>query len=125
MFSFSVAFFALCLASLAGVLWLVLRKISLLARIRKESLSNQETFFAYATRMIRVLFSLFRPRRLRMRLFGWMAWLLNIVRVFFSKLYQVVEALARVAREKSQKMDWEHHWFPSKDVKGEREKRKR
>ncbi len=112
----SLAFLILMSVSLLGIAYLVLRRVPVLSQIPQEAIANQETFFAFAVRVAGHAFSSIRPRRIRMFLLTKIAQALNGVRAFFFKIYRTNETMAKTTREKSQKMDWEHHWFSSKEV---------
>lgn len=118
----SLAFLILMCASLAGIAYLVLRRVPALSQIPQEAIANQETFFAFMVRVMGRILSAMSPRRIRMFILTKMAEALNSARAFFFKIYHTIETMAKTTREKSQKMDWEHHWFSRKEVAREEER---
>jgi len=103
--------------SLFGVGYVVIRKIPELVAIPHESLEHQETFFAFLKRAIMRTIVILNPRRILIRLLSYIARILNVFRIFFLKVYRFTETLTHTAREKSQRMDWEHHWYSPGDTK--------
>lgn len=114
--SFSTAFFLLFCASCAGIAYLLLKSAPLLSRLPQESLIHQETFVAWIARLFKSLFLSLNPRRIKRYALGHAADALNAMRVFFQKIYHTIETMAKTAREKSQRMDWEHRWFSPHEV---------
>lgn len=114
---FSIVFLILFSLSLLAALYMVLREVPELAKISDEFLANQETFFGWLMRIARRVAHALDPKRIRMRLLARVVDVLNATRMFFSKIHHVVETMAKTAREKSQKMDWEHRWYPPEEVK--------
>lgn len=113
---FSTAFFVLFCASCAGMLYFILKSAPLLSRLPQESLVNQETFFEWMARILKSSLFLLNPRRIKRHALAYAADALNAMRVFFQKIYHAIEMMAKTAREKSQKMDWEHRWFSPQEV---------
>lgn len=111
-FIFPILFFSSC----AGFAYLIAKKIPQLAEISQESLTDQETFFKFLIRVFKMFFSVISPKRIRIYFLSNLAKFLNELRVWFLKLYHLIELMAKKARQESQKMEWEHHWFSSKDI---------
>lgn len=118
----SLAFLILMCASLAGIAYLVLRRVPVLSQIPQNALANQETFVSFLARVTGRMLSAMSPRRIRMFILTKIAEALNSARAFFFKIYHTIETMAKTTREKSQKMDWEHHWFSHKEVAREEER---
>jgi len=116
---FSITFLALFLLSFLGIVYLVFGKRAVLARIPEESLANQETFAWWVVRMARGIAHVLNPKRIRLRFLTSVAHALNAARAFFSRIHHGVETMAKTARERSQKMDWEHRWYPPEELKRE------
>ncbi len=114
--TFSTVFLVLFSVSCAGMLYLILKNAPLLSRMPQESLVNQETFLAWTARILKSSLFLLNPRRIKRYTLSHAADALNVIRVFFQKIYHTVERMAKTAREKSQKMDWEHRWFSPHEV---------
>ena len=111
-FLFPILFLSLC----AGLVYVIFKKIPQLAEISQESLANQESFFQFLQRVFRLFFSALSPKKIRIYFLSNLAKFLNELKVWFLKMYHLIELMAKKARQESQKMEWEHHWFSSKDV---------
>lgn len=109
---FPILFFSSCV----GFAYLIAKKIPQLAEIPQESLANQETFFKFLVRISKTFVSVISPKRIRIYFLSNLAKFLNELRVWFLRMHHLIEALSKKARQESQKMEWEHHWFSSKDI---------
>jgi len=108
MISLSSVFAILFFLSLCGALFLAVKKIPLLARIPAESLPNQETFFAWVARIVRVVFTALQPQRIKMYVLAQVARTLHASRLISFKMHRFVDTMAHTAKKKSQEMEQEH-----------------
>ncbi|MBI5913497.1 hypothetical protein HY839_03610 [Candidatus Azambacteria bacterium] len=108
MVSLSLVFAILFFASLGGAIFMAVRKAPVLARIPAESLPNQETFFAWAARIARILFTALHPHQIKMYAVAQTAKTLHMFRVLSFKIHRFVDAMAHTAKKKSQEMEREH-----------------
>ncbi|MEK7519878.1 MAG: hypothetical protein AAB581_01350 [Patescibacteria group bacterium] len=105
-------------ASLVGIGYLIMRRVPALVQISPESLPTRETFFAFCARMSYNAVALLKPQRIKIYVLSHVAAALNKIRMFSLRVYYIIEAGAKKARQESQKMEWEHRWFSADDGAG-------
>lgn len=114
-FLFLIVFFS----SGIGLGYLIYKKIPQLVEISQESLTNQETFVQFVSRISKAFVFGLNPKRLKIYFLSNAAKVLNKLRIWFLRMYHLIEMMAKKARQESQKMEWEHHWFSQKDTKSD------
>ena len=115
----SLVFAILFFASLGGAVFMAVRKASVLARIPAESLSSQETFFAWVLRIAQETLAALHPQRIKMYVLAQVAKTLHTSRLISFKMHRFVDAMAHTAKKKSQEMQQEHR--SSSDARQEAE----
>jgi len=120
-FLFPIVFFS----SGIGLVYLIFKKIPKLIEIPRESLTNQETFIQFVLRISKAFIFALNPKRLKIYLLSNTATALNKLRIWFLRMYHLIEIMAKKARQESQKMEWEHHWFSSKEIEKNKEPEKK
>lgn len=113
------------LSSCAGFAYVIAKKIPQLAEIPQESLANQETFIQFLQRISKMIFFALSPKKIRIYFLSNLAKFLNELKMWFLRMYHLIEAMAKKARQESQKMDWEHHWYSSKEIEKSKEPEKK
>lgn len=119
----SFLFPILFLSSCAWLVYVIFKKIPQLAEISQESLTNQETFFQFLQRIFKLFFLALNPKKIRIYFLFNLAGFLNELKIWFLRMYHLIEAMSKKVRQESQKMDWEHHWFSHKDIKNKVEQK--
>jgi len=109
MISLSLVFATLFFTSLGALVFIVIKKAPVLAKIPHESLQNQETFFVWVVRIAKTTFTALHPQRIKMYTVAQTARTLNIFRVLSFRMHRFVDAMAHTAKKKSQEMEHEHH----------------
>ncbi|MCR4322619.1 MAG: hypothetical protein NUV61_00835 [Candidatus Azambacteria bacterium] len=106
--SLSLVFGILSLASFGGAMFIIAKKVPTLIQIPMESLPNQETFFAYIARIVRVLATTLHPKRIKMYALAQVAKVLHTSRLISFKMHRFIDTMAHTAKKKSQEMEQEH-----------------
>ena len=119
MLSLSFVFAILFFASLGGLVFIVMKKATILAQIFSESLPNQETFFAWIARIARIMFTALHPQRIKMHTIARTAKTLHMFRVLSFKIHRFVDTMAHTAKKKSQEMEREHRSAVISDAREE------
>src|SRR3989338_7128715 len=118
---FPIVFFS----SGIGLAYLIFKKIPQLVEIPQESLTNQETFIQFSLRISKAFIFALNPKRLKIYLLSSTARALNKIRIWFLRMYHLIEIISKKAKMESQKMEWEHHWFSSKEIENNKEPEKK
>ncbi len=101
--------------SLAGALYIILRKFPVLANIPVESIENRETFFAFLKRVFLSIFSYVHFKKIKIYFLVVLDKILVRFRSSILKVHKTIETLSEDIKQKSHQEKWEHQWFLHKE----------
>jgi hypothetical protein len=112
--------------SLAGIFYIICKKIPVLANISLESLQNREPFTAFLKRLIKSFFSHIHPKKIKIYFLILAEKVLTRFRATTLKMHKTIEILSKDIKQKSQQEKWEHKWFsPKNEMDKDREDNKK
>jgi len=120
----NIALPVLFFLSLAGIFYILYKKIPVLADISLESLQNRESFFAFFRRLLRSFLLHIHPKKIKIFFLVVADKILARSRATTLKMHKTIDVLSKDMKQRSQQERWEHKWFSptSEKEKGKEDK---